>query len=263
MENNLNESELSKAYLAKCLRRLKEWGAPLEDWRCVDLIDMCEGDDEDTSPTFAKCDLCDCHKVRFVHVMDHPLYLEEVRVGCICAGIMEGDVLAAKERERLMNLGMNEYISKPIDENILVKLLENSSSLEKIEREHVDKTDDDFLSEKYPQIRDAELALKHVSGKKDLAREMLEMFMESVVPTQDAISKAGSLTSEQLVKVVHKMAGGAAYSGMVKIQKICNIIEASLRNGAKIQDIEPELYELDDLLEIAKKQAPEWLKQLE
>jgi two-component system sensor histidine kinase BarA len=167
------------------------------------------------------------------------------------------------ERERLMNLGMNEYISKPIDENILVKLLENSSSLEKIEREHVDKTDDDFLSEKYPQIRDAELALKHVSGKKDLAREMLEMFMESVVPTQDAISKAGSLTSEQLVKVVHKMAGGAAYSGMVKIQKICNIIEASLRNGAKIQDIEPELYELDDLLEIAKKQAPEWLKQLE
>ena len=127
----------------------------------------------------------------------------------------------------------------------------------------MDKTDDDFLSEKYPQIRDAELALKHVSGKKDLAREMLEMFMESVVPTQDAISKAGSLTSEQLVKVVHKMAGGAAYSGMVKIQKICNIIEASLRNGAKIQDIEPELYELDDLLEIAKKQAPEWLKQLE
>ena len=102
MENNLNESELSKAYLAKCLRRLKEWGAPLEDWRCVDLIDMCEGDDEDAPPAFAKCDLCDCHKVRYVHVMDHPLYFDEVRVGCICAGIMEGDVLAAKERERLM-----------------------------------------------------------------------------------------------------------------------------------------------------------------
>lgn len=102
MENNLNESELSEAYLAKCLRRLKEWGAPLEDWRCVDLIDMCEGDDEDAPPAFAKCDLCDCHKVRYVHVMDHPLYFEEVRVGCVCAGIMEGDVLAAKERERLM-----------------------------------------------------------------------------------------------------------------------------------------------------------------
>ena len=33
------------------------------------------------------------------------------------------------ERERLMNLGMNEYISKPIDENILIKLLENCSNL--------------------------------------------------------------------------------------------------------------------------------------
>lgn len=97
MESNCNES-----HLAKCLQRLKEWGAPLEDWRCVGLIDMCEGDDPDDPPSFATCELCDCCKVRYVHVMDHPLYFEEVRVGCICAGIMESDELAAKERERLM-----------------------------------------------------------------------------------------------------------------------------------------------------------------
>ena len=34
--------------------------------------------------------------------MDNALYFEPVRVGCICAGVMEGDVLAAKERERRM-----------------------------------------------------------------------------------------------------------------------------------------------------------------
>ena len=125
------------------------------------------------------------------------------------------------------------------------------------------KRDDDFLEVRNPQIRDEELALKHVSGKKELAREMLEMFMESVIPTQDAISKAGSIPTDQLIKVVHKLAGGAAYSGMVKIQKICNIIEVGLRGGQTVSDVEPELYELDDLLEQVKKQAPEWLKQLD
>ena len=34
--------------------------------------------------------------------MENDLYFEPVEVGCICAGVMEGDVLAAKERERLM-----------------------------------------------------------------------------------------------------------------------------------------------------------------
>ena len=37
-----------------------------------------------------------------MHVMGHPDYFEDVAVGCICAGVMEGDILAARERERLM-----------------------------------------------------------------------------------------------------------------------------------------------------------------
>jgi hypothetical protein len=34
--------------------------------------------------------------------MEHLQYFERISVGCICAGIMEGDILAAKERERLV-----------------------------------------------------------------------------------------------------------------------------------------------------------------
>lgn len=96
----INGSEgLDKRYLARCLRSLKEWGAPLEGWYCLEVIDMRE-DDEDAE--LWTCELCGCDKVRFVHVMDNPLYFEPVRVGCICAGIMEGDILAAEERERQM-----------------------------------------------------------------------------------------------------------------------------------------------------------------
>ena len=88
---------LDKRYLARCLKALKDWGAPLEGWYCLDVIDVRE-DDHD-APLWT-CELCGCDRVRFVHVMDNPLYFEPVRVGCICAGVMEGNILAAEERER-------------------------------------------------------------------------------------------------------------------------------------------------------------------
>lgn len=90
---------LDKKYLSKCLRRLKEWNAPLHGWACKKITDVREDDQE---APLSVCELCDCGKVRYEHVMEHEHYFEPVIVGCVCAGIMEGDILKAKERERLM-----------------------------------------------------------------------------------------------------------------------------------------------------------------
>ena len=98
MERKLEEI-YSEFYLARCQKKLKDWGAPLDGWFCKEIIDVREDDEE---APLATCELCDCSKVRFVHVMDHLLYFEELRVGCICAGVMQGNILAAKERENLM-----------------------------------------------------------------------------------------------------------------------------------------------------------------
>lgn len=81
-------------YTARCRKKLKAWNAPLENWRCVELID---GEDAD----FA-CELCGYESVRYIYVMEHDAYFEKLYVGCICAGVMEGDMLAAKERDRKM-----------------------------------------------------------------------------------------------------------------------------------------------------------------
>lgn len=81
-------------YIARCQKKLKAWNAPLENWRCVEMID---GEDADF-----ECELCGYESVRFIHVMEHDEYFEQVSVGCICAGIMEGNILAAKERDRKM-----------------------------------------------------------------------------------------------------------------------------------------------------------------
>ena len=81
-------------YIARCQKKLKAWNAPLENWRCVKLID---GEDADF-----ECELCGYENVRYIHVMEHDEYFEKLYVGCICAGIMEGNILAAQECDRKM-----------------------------------------------------------------------------------------------------------------------------------------------------------------
>lgn len=81
-------------YESKCLKKLKELGAPLEGWKCISVIDG-------ELPSFI-CELCGCEKVRYIHVMRHADFGRELYVGCICAGVMEGDMLAARERDRKM-----------------------------------------------------------------------------------------------------------------------------------------------------------------
>lgn len=100
MENfGTDGTVLESKYLARCLRTLNEWKAPTDGWECMDVIDIRE-DDEDVPLT--TCELCGCAKVRYIHLMRNPEYDRDIDVGCICAGIMEGDILAAKERERLI-----------------------------------------------------------------------------------------------------------------------------------------------------------------
>lgn len=89
----------SESYKAKCIKKLKEWGAPLDGWECLTTYDVAEDADYDDA-VLTECELCGCQRVRYVHVMRNPRYFEDVEVGCICAGIMEGNILAAKERER-------------------------------------------------------------------------------------------------------------------------------------------------------------------
>lgn len=89
----------SEAYKSRCIKRLNEWNAPLSDWKCIHTYDV---KDEWEDVGLFTCELCDCSQVRYVHVMHHRDYFENISVGCICAGIMEGDILAAKEREREM-----------------------------------------------------------------------------------------------------------------------------------------------------------------
>lgn len=89
--------KFSEAYLARCQKTLRSWGAPVSGWTCAFTNDVAG---EEDSTDLATCELCGCPAVRFVHVMEHPEYGGTLEVGCVCAGIVEGDMIAARERER-------------------------------------------------------------------------------------------------------------------------------------------------------------------
>src|SRR5262249_12624963 len=65
-------------------------GVPHQGWTCVNVEDLAE-------PAH-NCEMCETMVVRYVHTMTHPKH-ENLQVGCVCAGHMEGDPTGARRRE--------------------------------------------------------------------------------------------------------------------------------------------------------------------
>lgn len=70
-------------------------GVPHKGWTCVD-VEVLGGPD-------LTCEMCESQSVRYVHHMQHPNHPDVLQVGCVCAGNMEGDVVAARSRESAMH----------------------------------------------------------------------------------------------------------------------------------------------------------------
>jgi hypothetical protein len=66
-------------------------GVPHRGWSCVDVEDLGEPSEV--------CEMCEQAQLRYVHVMRHPEWEGELRVGCVCAGRMEEDYKRAVQRE--------------------------------------------------------------------------------------------------------------------------------------------------------------------
>ena len=171
----------------------------------------------------------------------------------------------AGERERLINEGMDDYLTKPIEEHVLQQViihwspLTDTTDVEKIEilanaipELHVEEAS----SNKNGSI-DWEAALKQSAGKEDLAKEMLQMLVEFIPEVDGWIEKAleGNSSTDELCHYIHKLHGSSSYCGVPRLKQLCNLLETALRQGKSIEDIEPELFELQDEMEKVTKAA--------
>lgn len=181
------------------------------------------------------------------------------------------------ERDRLLEAGMDDYLTKPIEEHVLQQVLIHwspTSEVEHIEKINPDhpavsaEVDNSQVSESNVSVHkniiiDWQAAMKQAANKEDLARDMLQMLVDFIPEVYDAAEKAIEDTAypvDQLIHIIHKMHGSSSYSGVPRLKSVCATIEKELRSGTSIEDIEPELFELQDELDKVQATAMHYLK---
>lgn len=102
---------------------------PHKGWEYVGMEDL--GDNVypgDTIP-YEQCEMCGHEKIRYVHLLKHPDYNGEIRVGCDCASRMTLDYVTPEERERNLrnrtnrrkNFMKQEWYRKPETGNYILR----------------------------------------------------------------------------------------------------------------------------------------------
>lgn len=165
------------------------------------------------------------------------------------------------ERERLMSLGFSEFLSKPLDEQMLhFALKECCPHVPPLPQRQQEQSQLQTLD--LPQSRqiDWELALHCAAGKIDLAKEMLQIFLHSLPPTLselEVLIRTNQL--EPLIQLVHKLHGATCYVGVSQLKQLTELIETELKQGKSIMQLEPELFELHDRLQSLVDESRQWV----
>lgn len=185
------------------------------------------------------------------------------------------------ERERLLQAGMDDYLSKPIEEHVLHQVLVHwnpyaeQGIIEKLDlkESQLDSTPAFTASQQadISSIRGSSIggssidwstALKQAANKEALAKDMLQMLIEFLPEVDESIEKALIEPCEQqnqLLTTIHKLHGSCAYSGVPKLQTLCATIETALRAEQDLAEIEPELFELQDEMEKVREDSKQYL----
>jgi two-component system sensor histidine kinase BarA len=172
------------------------------------------------------------------------------------------------ERERLLSEGMDDYLTKPIEEHVLQQVLVHWNPMPHEHEMDKLKIDEQIIADNFdPRVNmpstiiDWPLALKQAANKPDLAHDLLNMLVASIPAMNQLVEQAlnNELSDDELLHHIHKLNGSCSYSGVPRLKQVCATIEHALRSGSRITDIEPELFELQDEMEKVSHQADDFL----
>ncbi|MCP9267666.1 ATP-binding protein [Xenorhabdus sp. XENO-1] len=124
-----------------------------------------------------------------------------------------------------------------------------------------------YSQKKKSQFIDWNMALKQTAGKESLAREILEMLVQSLPKMKAMIEQILAADSDidhkQFQHHVHQLHGSCCYNGVPKLQAICEFIEKQLKQAIPLADLEPELLEFIDEINHVIAAAPDVLRATE
>lgn len=154
------------------------------------------------------------------------------------------------ERARLLTLGFNEFLSKPLDENMLHCSLQEFCPVSRTPT---------ATSWPVSKLIDWSLSLERAGGKTGLMKDMLQMLVSSIPTTRADIQQALVTTDiTQLLQQIHKLNGACCYTGVPRLKQLAELLETQLKQGKSLTELEPELLELDDIMQALWLESQQW-----
>ncbi|MCM2678827.1 two-component sensor histidine kinase BarA [Echinimonas agarilytica] len=147
-----------------------------------------------------------------------------------------------EEKASLLSSGMDDYLTKPIEESLLDNILNHWHQAQ-------NQSADALTFINHPLV-DWPQALIQAGGRTELAKEMLSLLIASLPDSQRAINQAWLTKNlDELKAQVHRLHGACCYAGVPRLKQAAEQLETELKNSSAVSEAEPEYFELDDLLE--------------
>ena len=161
------------------------------------------------------------------------------------AHAMEGD------REKCIEAGMDDYVSKPVAPAQLAEVLDRWNLLSATPARGTEKPQEPSTNERF----DRSGLLERMDGDEDLMGEILGLFVADVPQNLDALRAAASVAdATTLQRLAHTIKGTSANAGAVLMQKLGSSLEALTEEGnlteapSQIDEIEAEFERFKEIL---------------
>ncbi|WP_069863605.1 response regulator [Pseudomonas citronellolis] len=154
----------------------------------------------------------------------------------------------ANEKRALLQGGMDDYLTKPIDERQLAQVVLKWTGLALAGR-GVAAQGARFAADGLA-VLDPEEGLRLAAGKADLAADMLAMLLASLAADRQAIRLARERNDRAtLIERVHRLHGATRYCGVPQLRGACQRAETLLKqndpqSGAALEDLDHAIGEL-------------------
>lgn len=154
----------------------------------------------------------------------------------------------AEERRRLIQCGMNDYLTKPISPEQLSHCIFRWTGVNLSMPETATHSNAAMptatVSRTTMPILDYQESLQLAAGKSDLARDLLAMLVKGLPAERVLIEEHMSLgDNEALLGVVHRLHGATRYCGVPQLRECCLQAETLLKKGKQSQIAVSQLIE--------------------
>lgn len=164
----------------------------------------------------------------------------------------------AEERRRLIQCGMNDYLTKPISPEQLSHCIFRWTGIN-LAMPAPASGSPAALSNETPAsqlILDREEGLRLAAGKAELAEELLAMLISGLPGERVLIEQHMSQgNNDALLDVVHRLHGAARYCGVPQLRECCLQAETALKKGGDSQVAVSLLIEAIEQLRVAYQAA--------